>query len=276
MKKSQLEVIAYMSMLIDHSAASLLKIYMKSDMYTGYILGMKGELVYDILRGIGRVAFVVFAYYIAMGMVQSRNKKRYLGRLAIFALVSEIPFDIAMFNAWFDRTHQNVGFTLLFGALAIYFIQRFENRKVVQIVLTIIIMVAAGICRTDYSFGGVFLIVVIYCLRDDYYKMVPISFIGFMILLGINATIKNVLNAPPDYLTMELVVDKLMKNWEYYFTHEIYGIVAFVLIQLTSKERIRSNGLLRAVKYLFYPVHLLLIAVLEFVLLDIVPVLAKL
>ena len=97
---TQLKIIALLSMLVDH---------------IGCVLFPK----VTAFRIIGRLAFPIFAFLIAEGMVHTSNWKKYFLRLFIFAIISEIPFDFITSGKMIDWSHQNVLFTLLLGAMSI-------------------------------------------------------------------------------------------------------------------------------------------------------------
>ena len=77
-----LKLFAMAVMLIDHVA------------YAWEIDRVSG-LAYLAMRIIGRFAFPIFAYMIAVGARHTHDIKKYLLRLFVFALVSEAPFDLA-------------------------------------------------------------------------------------------------------------------------------------------------------------------------------------
>ena len=75
-------------------------------------------------RWIGRLAFPIFCYCLTVGLLYTRNIKRYLGRLAVFAVVSQ-PFYVLAFHPhdWMvDRnwSNWNIFFTLFLSLLAMY------------------------------------------------------------------------------------------------------------------------------------------------------------
>lgn len=126
---STLKLIAIITMLIDHTAATIL-------VRTLIARGIEGlgnsntqatldfmrdnAVIYGvniIMRLIGRIAFPIFCFLLVEGFVHTHNKWKYALRLGIFALISEIPFDLAFNSKLFDFSYQNVFFTLLIGLL---------------------------------------------------------------------------------------------------------------------------------------------------------------
>ena len=71
-----------------------------------------------VLRCVGRLAFPIFAFFIAEGYAHTRDFGRYFRRLAIFAVVSEIPFNLEN-GAVFDPARQNVLFTFCLALLTL-------------------------------------------------------------------------------------------------------------------------------------------------------------
>ena len=100
-----LKYIAMLTMLIDHIAASGL-IFLLID------AGMSTRL-YFISRMIGRIAFPIYVFLLVEGFVHTKDIKKYIIRIALFALISEVPFDLAFYNTVFDIYHQNFMWELL-------------------------------------------------------------------------------------------------------------------------------------------------------------------
>ncbi|MDD3339893.1 MAG: TraX family protein [Lachnospiraceae bacterium] len=168
---SSLKMIAIVAMLIDHSAAILLfdgvilhnaPITVGSDMYRLY-------LFYRVLRGIGRIAFPIFCFLLVEGFLHTSNKSRYAFRLFLFALISEVPFDLALHQRWFDTGYQNVFFTLLIGFLVIWLFDMAKGRLYFQLPTVILGCLLAAFLHTDYDYRGVLLIVILYLFR--YYRL---------------------------------------------------------------------------------------------------------
>ncbi len=106
---STVKLFGIVTMFIDHFALAILaRMEMTSRLYT----------VYYSMRMIGRIGFPIFCFLLVEGFQKTSNKSRYALRLAVFSLLSEVPFDLAFGARVLEFDHQNVYFTLLFGMLA--------------------------------------------------------------------------------------------------------------------------------------------------------------
>ena len=132
---------------------------------------------------IGRMAFPIFAFQIAEGFVHTSNFKKYATRLLIFALITEIPFNLFYISNWYFLFHQNVLFTLLLGLLAIYVIDKAKKvnspkQTAVSILLLLLIGIVSAVGCVDYGFLGVATVVMFYLLRDF-----PFAWVGQLIAM---------------------------------------------------------------------------------------------
>lgn len=184
---STLKLIAMVSMLIDHTAASILYRMIVSNPANFDMLGQVKMtpicIVYFVMRGIGRLAFPIYIFLLLEGFEHTRNRWKYLGRLVMFALVSEIPFDMAFSYGNMDTryvlsghvlefSYQNVFWTLSIGMLTIILIDNIGNLKLepvgrfwLQFIIAALGMGLAFVMKTDYDAVGVLAIVVAYILR---------------------------------------------------------------------------------------------------------------
>ena len=111
---STLKLIAIFTMLIDHIAATVIL-----QMINNGIGGQTLIDIYWVMRSIGRMAFPVFCFLLVEGFKYTHSREKYAARMFIFALISEIPFDLAINNTVLEFKSNNVFFTLLLGLLAI-------------------------------------------------------------------------------------------------------------------------------------------------------------
>lgn len=215
-----LKMIAIVTMLIDHLGATLFP-----------------EQTW--MRYVGRIAFPIFCFLIVEGFIHTRDVKKYSIRLLIFALISEIPFDLAFSNKIFDWGHQNVFFTLFLGLLCLIAIE--WNTKVSLKVLSVIgAALIATVFVTDYSGAGVLLIVSFYLFRRNKLKMLIAFFL-----------INSILLSRLFYITYLLEANKLFE-----ICIQDYAILSMIPIELYNGSRgIKMKWFF----YLFYPVHLIII-----------------
>lgn len=115
--------------------------------------------------------FPVFAFMTVEGYFHTHNLKKYMLRLLLFALISEIPFDLMYGGTWFYPIHQNVIWTLLMGLLGIHLMETVhKNQKRWLYVLTAFVTVVFGmifgtLCMVDYYGVGVLTVFVFYFFR---------------------------------------------------------------------------------------------------------------
>lgn len=60
------------------------------------------------LRCVGRIAFPIFAFQIAEGCIRTHDRRRYALRLLLFAVLTEVPFDLAFNGQVLYLGYQNV------------------------------------------------------------------------------------------------------------------------------------------------------------------------
>lgn len=174
-----LKIIACVCMLIDH----LTCILMPNGTTIDYInisaatqTQINNAVIYTVGRGIGRLAFPIFCFLLVEGFKHTSNLKKYMLRIAIFAFISEFPFDLAFFGFGDAKflTHQNVMFTLFIGLLAVSIIDRMQKvyfndylkYNIFSCAAIIGGCVAAMLLNTDYSVYGVVLPVIFYVFRN--------------------------------------------------------------------------------------------------------------
>ncbi len=159
-------------MAVDHMGAGILESYVLnawggSPLGSAFSKNWNEILAVDkIIRYIGRPAFPIFCFLLVEGFLHTRDVKKYAFRLGVFALISEIPFDLALRTVPVYWKSQNVFFTLLIGLLVIWFIKIWGNTIPVRAVGLLAGAVSAELLHTDYGAFGVALIVLLYLLRN--------------------------------------------------------------------------------------------------------------
>ena len=125
-----------------------------------------------LLRWIGRLAMPVLCFFIGEGLRHTRSPRRYLLRLTGFALLSELPFDLAFYGG-IEWGHQNAYFTLALGLLALWAIQ---SRGMEGWLLALTAALAAELLGCDYGMYGVLLIL----LLDRFHRARSEQFFRFL------------------------------------------------------------------------------------------------
>ena len=167
---STLKMIALITMLIDHIGA----VVVARAMYTPGFDQSFWNSIYLPMRQIGRIAFPIYCFLLVEGFLHTKNIKKYVMRMFLFAIISEIPFNLALTGNIFDLRYQNVYWELALGLISIC-ILRFLERKpypywlqVFGRLTTVMVFVflAEGL-QLDYGAYGILSIAVLYVCRQN-------------------------------------------------------------------------------------------------------------
>ena len=214
---TSLKLIAMISMVFDHVG----------DMFFPGALWM---------RMIGRLAMPLFSFCIAEGYAHTKNKQRYLLRMGVFALVSEIPFDLA-FEGRVGLGHQNIMLTFFLSILALMLFDRIRGegkehaagKTLLGILCVCAVAVLALVLRADYTLFAVLAVFLFYVLRNRHPLLRCGVGVGFLALTR---------------------------------TVGYYRATGLSLIPLLLYNGKRGRGL-KWLFYAFYPGHLLLLYLLK-------------
>ena len=215
-----LKTVACLSMLLDHIGAIwVLQLIYRAAATGGNTQGLL-EL-YHLLRTVGRIAFPIYCFLLAEGSQYTRSPKRYALRLGIAAILSELPFDLALHGgpSW---ENQSVMVTLLLGFLALQLMKKAEWLK------------------TDYGAAGVGVMVLFALTRNRKHREYW-QFFGLWMLFS------------PNHL---MLLNRLMGSP--IMTQEL-ACFAVIPISLYSGQKRSGSKALQWAFYLFYPVHLALL-----------------
>lgn len=212
-----LKVLACLTMLIDHIGAIFFP-------------------TFYLLRIIGRLAFPIFAWMISNGYQYTSNRRKYLFRLGVFALISQFPFSLAFHRQLLSDL--NIFFTLALGLVAIHLHEQIQSRSG-KAAAVLGIAFLAEILNTDYGLYGVVTIVLFWIYRQDFRGLVKMQ---LLINLG---------------LVLPAIVVTLGGEWSALLgTMQAVSVLSLLLIR-------RYNGELgpkvRYAFYAFYPGHLLVL-----------------
>lgn len=117
-----------------------------------------------LLRGLGRMAFPLFAFFIAEGMRHTRSRKRYAMRIFAFALFVEVCFLVYYFISGISfNIHQNVFWVLLFGMAAITLL---ESPKRWMAIFGFLLIPLGDIIGFSYGGYGIAWVMIFYFVTD--------------------------------------------------------------------------------------------------------------
>jgi len=161
---SVLKWIAVITMVIDHTGVAVIARVMAS---AGPESTVPWETIYSTMRMIGRISFPLFCFLLTEGFFHTRSRRKYGIRLLIFALLSEVPFDLAINGRLLDFSGQNIFFTLFIGLITMDLMEWKQDSFMWKIAACAVCASAAELLHTDYGWYGIVLITVLYLFHEN-------------------------------------------------------------------------------------------------------------
>lgn len=206
----------------------------------------------DWLTCIGRLTMPIFAFLLVEGYFHTSNLKKYAGRMALFALISEIPFNLAIGGRIFFPIHQNILWSFL---ISLWLIHRNEQAKATgklwRRILTGAATVALGtvlglVTFVDYYHAGILTVLVFYFFRGRKWW----NYAGQALCLW--------------YINTEvlggLVYEFTLLGQNLVFHRQAFAMLALIPIWLYRGRQGHHSKAFQYFCYGFYPLHLLILS----------------
>ena len=204
---------------------------------------------------VGRIAFPIFAFLIVEGYFHTANLGKYVRRLLLFAVISEIPFNLAMGGALFYPIHQNVLWTFLIALALIHWnekaraTQKIRKRVFVGCLSLLLACPLGLLTMVDYYHAGILTVLVFYFFRQKKWWSCAAQ---LLCLWYINAEMLG-------GFSYELA----MFGRTIFLPRQAFALLALIPIWLYRGKRGYHSKLLQYANYAFYPLHLLVLGVIN-------------
>ena len=209
----------------------------------------------DWLTCIGRLTFPIYAFMIVEGYLHTKDLKKYVKRLLLFAIISEIPFNLAMGSSWFYPIHQNVLWTFLISIGLIHWNEKAKEKqrwkRILTGLATLCIAYIGGIITfVDYYNAGILMVLTFYFFRGNKWwhyhgQLLFMLYINCEMLGGFGYEIS-------------------LFGDTHFIARQGFALLALIPIWLYRGRQGYHSKKLQLAYYLFYPLHLLILGVLKF------------
>lgn len=204
----------------------------------------------------GRIAYPIFAFLLVEGFFHTHSLNQYVKRMLLFALLSEVPFDLLYSGMWFYPFHQNVLWTFLIGLGCMYLLERWKQKTPVWRWLLSALVVLGGFLlgfalQTDFYGTGILIILIFYFFRGRTWW----CFAGQLALMY--------------WLNVEImgglcyIVTIFGKQYE--LVEQGFALLALIPIWLYNGRKGYSSKPFQYFCYAFYPLHCLILGLLSII-----------
>ena len=209
----------------------------------------------DWLTCIGRISFPIFAFLLVEGYFHTSHLRKYAGRLLLFAILSEIPFNLAMGSRLFYPIHQNVLWSFLICLGLIHWNEKMKHKEkkwlrcLVGCTTVVIGYLAGFLTMVDFYHAGILTVLVFYFFRQRKWW----SYLGQFLCLW--------------YINVEMLSGFAYEVQIFGSTHFVvrqgFALLALLPIWLYRGKQGYHSKLLQYVYYGFYPLHLLILGIMK-------------
>ena len=205
------------------------------------------------LTDIGRIAFPIFAFQVAEGFQRTHNRKDYLKRMFLFALISEIPFNYLYYSSPVFPFHQNVMFTFCIAILLMLALEKLRGKGTGVYIIAAALSLPVGyflgtVTMVDYYGSGVVTVLIFYLCRQ-----IPYGWIGEVAGLAF-------LNCK---LLGGMTIPLTLGSWTLEFPEQGLALLALIPIWLYNGRQGPHSRKIQYACYAFYPAHMLILALLR-------------
>lgn len=209
----------------------------------------------DWLTCIGRLTFPIFAFMIVEGYFHTKSMKKYVQRLLLFAVISEIPFNLVMGSRLFFPIHQNVLWSFLISIGLIHWNETVKEKSIWIRVFVGAASAAIGyiggiLTFVDYYHAGIFMVLIFYFFRGRKWwcylgQFLCLWYVNFEVLGG-------------------YAYEVVLFGQTHFIERQGFALLALIPIWLYRGKQGYYSKAIQFAYYAFYPVHLLILGCLKF------------
>lgn len=196
-----------------------------------------------IFRILGRIAAPIFCMFLAEGFFYTSNKKNYAIRLGLFAVLSQFAYSFAEYGTVFALVGWNMVFTLFVSFFVLLVYEKVTNKYLKWCLIIALILLTI---ISDWAVVGPLMVLNFYINRDSKNRMT----VFFSIIVLLNVVLS--------------CIFCVMNNYNWYGELWQLGMFLFIpFIYLYDRRKYKTNKLNKWIFYLFYPFHLILLALIK-------------
>ena len=200
---------------------------------------------------VGRLAFPIFAFQIVEGFYHTSERKRYMKRMLVFALLSEIPFNLMVADGFAYPFHQNVMFTFLIALVLMNWMENSRGNLPKFLAVSagcVVLGFALGLLTfVDYNHYGIFIVLLFYWTYNRPFGWL-VQLLGLVYICDAMAG-------------LVYPVELFGRSFE--ISQQGFALLALIPIWLYDGRQGYHSKPLQYACYAFYPVHMLVLYLLS-------------
>ncbi len=210
----------------------------------------------DWMTWVGRLAFPIFAFMIAEGYSHTKDFKKYAIRMLIFALISEIPYNLVYVTSFIYPFQQNVLWTFLVALLCMRGLDKIKDKYKIYITIPLSALLIGAcylLCQltmTDYFGDGLLMVILFYYFKNT-------SLLGCLGQLAGMVAI-NI------YMMKGLTIPFELFGNSFEFPQQGFAVLSLIFIWLYRGKQGPHNKITKFIFYSFYPAHLLILGLITY------------